>query len=233
MPVPYTSPRCNTRLFKSFSPTAVHKAPRHTTSRAMVSQSDKESFWKDQLLNIEKTFTDVTHSSPADLIQQQQQQEQIVFLDIREKEEQQVSIIPNAITLDQFNQSKQQYKDNNTLIIPYCTIGYRSAITAQQLAIQDGFRTKNLIGGIIAWTQQGLPLDTPINTSYKEKRGGNREEMQSVKKVHVFSQQYVGTQGVGYEAVVTGGKAVLAKTALKMFQCKLPGWLGGNKSNYT
>jgi rhodanese-related sulfurtransferase len=198
----------------------------------MVSQSDKESFWKDQLLSIEKTFTDIPHTSPADLIQQQQQQ-QIVFLDIREKEEQQVSIIPNAITLDQFNLLKQQYKDNDTLIVPYCTIGYRSAITAQQLATQDGFRTKNLMGGIIAWTQQGLPLDTPVNTSYKEKRENNREEMQPVKKVHVFSQQFVGTQGVGYEAVVTGGKTVLAKTALRMFQNKLSGWLGGVKNNYT
>lgn len=90
------------------------------------------------------------------------------------------------------------------------------------------------MGGIIAWTQQGMPLDTTINNDEdKEERENNEREgeMQPVKKVHVFSQQFIGTQGAGYEAVVTGGKTVLARTALRMFQSKLPGWLGGGMKN--
>jgi len=75
-----------------------------------------------------------------------------VLIDIREPREQQISMLPGAITEKEFIHDAAKYKD--AVKIAYCTIGYRSGKFAQKLQKQ-GIPVVNLRGGILAWVHDG------------------------------------------------------------------------------
>lgn len=79
----------------------------------------------------------------------------VLFLDAREPKEAQVSIIPNAITKQQFEAKPELYK--NKKIIVYCTIGYRSSKYAGQWN-KRGYQMTNLRGSLLLWTHENGPL---------------------------------------------------------------------------
>ena len=79
----------------------------------------------------------------------------VVFLDVREPKETQVSVIPNAISKQQFETKPQAYKDKK--IIVYCTIGYRSSKYAEQWN-KRGFHMSNLRGSLLLWSHENGPL---------------------------------------------------------------------------
>lgn len=106
----------------------------------------------------------------------------VVIVDVREKREQKVSMIPGAITQEEFKENKKDYQ--NHLIVPYCTIGYRSGKYAEELQ-KEKFRVKNLAGSILAWTHAGQDL---VNSEGKTKRA------------HVYGQQW-NLVAEGYEGV--------------------------------
>jgi rhodanese-related sulfurtransferase len=81
-----------------------------------------------------------------------------VFLDVRSAKEMQISMIPNAITKQQFEKNSELYKNSN--IITYCTIGYRSSQYAEQWN-KRGFHMSNLRGSLLLWTHAGGPLVGP------------------------------------------------------------------------
>lgn len=76
----------------------------------------------------------------------------VTIIDVREKVEQEVSMIPHAITKEEFEKNKEKYKDN--LVVTYCTIGYRSGLYAEKLS-KEGFKVKNLKGSLLAWLLSG------------------------------------------------------------------------------
>ncbi len=73
---------------------------------------------------------------------------ELLFVDIRDKQEQDVSMIPGAITQQEFENNIELYK--NRIIIAYCTIGSRSGRYIKKLKQKD-IQAYNLIGGILAW----------------------------------------------------------------------------------
>ncbi len=75
-----------------------------------------------------------------------------VLIDIREPREQQVSMLPGAITEKEFMNDPAKYKD--AVKIVYCTISYRSGKFAQKLQ-EKGIPVYNLRGGILAWVHDG------------------------------------------------------------------------------
>jgi rhodanese-related sulfurtransferase len=75
-----------------------------------------------------------------------------VLIDIRESREQQVSMLPGAITEKEFMNNPLKYKD--AVKIAYCTISYRSGKFAQKLQ-EKGIAVYNLRGGILAWVHDG------------------------------------------------------------------------------
>ena len=75
-----------------------------------------------------------------------------VLIDIREPREQQVSMLPGAITEKDFMNNPLKYKD--AVKIAYCTISYRSGKFAQKLQ-RKGIPVYNLRGGILAWVHAG------------------------------------------------------------------------------
>jgi sodium/bile acid cotransporter 7 len=75
-----------------------------------------------------------------------------VFVDVRAEKEQEVSMLPGAITEQEFLNHIERYRDK--VIIGYCTISYRSGKLAEKLKAQ-GVLMLNLRGGLLAWVHDG------------------------------------------------------------------------------
>ncbi len=102
----------------------------------------------------------------------------LVLVDCREKDEQAISMIPNAITQLEFEGSvlpklKLSPTSTTTTVVAYCTIGYRSGLYIEQIrkkypevATLEGnaFKFLNLRGSLLAWCHSGRPL---INREYE------------------------------------------------------------------
>jgi len=106
----------------------------------------------------------------------------VVFIDVREPDEQSVSRLPGAITADFFLENPEKY--NEYIKIGYCTISYRSGIMAQELH-QKGIPIYNLRGGLLAWVHDG---------------GMVYDGTEETHRIHVYSQEWdLGPEG--FEAV--------------------------------
>lgn len=75
-----------------------------------------------------------------------------VLVDVRSPEEQAVSTLPGALTVEAFEAVQPPGP-----VVTYCTIGARSGEYAEQLR-QAGRDVKNLAGSLLAWTHAGGPL---------------------------------------------------------------------------
>ena len=83
-----------------------------------------------------------------------------IILDVREKDEFEVSRLKNAIWIgyDDFDLSRVDSISHEQEIIVYCSVGYRSSKIGVELK-KFGFKNvKNLYGGIFMWANQGRPL---------------------------------------------------------------------------
>lgn len=106
----------------------------------------------------------------------------LVIVDVREPEEQQVSMIPGAIRAKDFEAARETYRDSQ--IVVYCTIGARSGRYAAEL-LEDGFEVRNLEGSILSWTHAGGALVGPSGPT---------------KEVHVYGPTW-NLAADGYHAV--------------------------------
>lgn len=82
----------------------------------------------------------------------------LLLVDVRDQRESAVSMLPGAITRADFEARRASYRNHR--IVPYCTVGYRSAHYTQEL-IREGLDAMNFDGSIMAWVEAGLPLVTP------------------------------------------------------------------------
>jgi sodium/bile acid cotransporter 7 len=76
----------------------------------------------------------------------------VVFVDVRTAKEQEVSMLPGAVTEEDFLKDPARYRDHT--VIGYCTISYRSGVLAAKLRA-GGIRVLNLRGGLLAWVHAG------------------------------------------------------------------------------
>jgi sodium/bile acid cotransporter 7 len=77
---------------------------------------------------------------------------QAIFVDVRTKQEQEVSMLPGAVTEGEFLKDPGKYSGRS--LIGYCTISYRSGKLAEKLKA-EGIRMLNLKGGLLAWVHAG------------------------------------------------------------------------------
>lgn len=99
-----------------------------------------------------------------------------IFLDAREKEEFEVSHIPNAhwVGYDTFKLKNVNTIPKDSNIIVYCTVGYRSEKISEKL-IKAGFtNVSNLYGGIFEWMHTG---NNVVNDSI-------------TKNVHTYNEEW-------------------------------------------
>ena len=105
-----------------------------------------------------------------------------VVVDVRGDEERGVSIIPGALSREEFEERRDQLVGRE--VVAYCTIGYRSGLYTQKL-IDEGWKASNLRGSIVSWTHVGGDLE----------KGG-----QPTRQVHVYGRKW-NLLAEGYEAV--------------------------------
>ena len=99
------------------------------------------------------------------------------ILDTREKEEFEVSHLPNAIRVgyDAFDLSATDGLDKGKPVLVYCTVGARSQDIGRRLQAAGFTRVYNLYGGIIQWSNSGKALEA----------GGTPTD-----KVHTYSKTW-------------------------------------------
>ncbi len=106
------------------------------------------------------------------------QDQDIIYLDAREKKEFDVSKINNAIWVgyDDFNLSRMDGIGKDKKIIVYCSVGYRSEKISEKL-LKNGFTdVSNMYGGIFEWVNEE-----------KEVVNSNNEP---TRKVHAFDRTW-------------------------------------------
>lgn len=108
-----------------------------------------------------------------------------VLIDVRPEEERRVSIIPGAISVEQYTANSQAYAGRK--VVTYCTVGIRSGFEANRLR-RDGVDVLNFKGSILAWTHIDGPLVRPTG--------------ESTRQVHVYGPKW-NYAATDYESVVT------------------------------
>lgn len=149
--------------------------------REMSDAEKKEAVYR-MYTGYKKDFPAVKDISPLqamDLLNQKK----VVWVDTRKPAEMAVSMLPGAVSEQDFLSNPDQYKDMT--IVGYCTISYRSGVFAREMAKQ-GITVANLQGGILAWTLEGGRV---YDDSGKE-----------VKRIHVFGDKW-DYAPAGYESV--------------------------------
>ncbi|KAG5178437.1 bile Acid:Na+ symporter family [Tribonema minus] len=101
-------------------------------------------------------FADIATLSALEVLRLRTNGTPVLLVDVRLPEEQDVSMIEGAISLDEFESShrRDQYGPAalaNTTVVPYCTIGYRSGAYARKLKTL-GYRHVRNGEGIVMWT---------------------------------------------------------------------------------
>jgi len=138
---------------------------------AVPSDAEKRQIIETMYVDYQKTFPEIPDMDPRPAMKQVKKRK-MVFIDVRESKEQQVSMLPEAITVKAYLENPDKYKDH--VKIAYCTIAYRSGKFAQKLK-DRGITIINLRGGILAWIHDGGKV-------YSEHGQTNR--------IHVFGRKW-------------------------------------------
>ena len=120
----------------------------------LLTDIEKLSRVEEMVSVLEKRFPDV-ETITVDEVGRLLEKDSVVLVDVREAKEQKVSMIPGAISVEEFEDDEDRYEE--LTVVAYCTIGHRSSEYAQQLT-QRGRRVLNLRGSILAWAHAGGPL---------------------------------------------------------------------------
>lgn len=139
---------------------------------------------------------------------EQQNQQRVILIDTRTVEEMQVSMIPGAISANDFEHSDlylqpSDEEKTHTLLVPYCTVGYRSAVYCEKLKSR-GFQCIRNSEGVVMWTHDCDPLhdlvqppkrhtDTDTGTGKDKVNGseeGEKNEPQRRPRVHTFGSKW-------------------------------------------
>ena len=101
--------------------------------------------------------------------------EKVVLLDVREAEEYAVSHLKGAKRARTLAAAMPLLPREDTPIVVYCSVGFRSAELAEALMGQGRTNVFNLAGSIFEWANEGLPL-------YRED--------ERVNEVHPFDEKW-------------------------------------------
>ena len=144
------------------------------TQNTVKSQADRRSLVATMYEKYAAEFPQVKGIAVEDLQQLQQQSKKIVLVDVRSPKEREVSIIPGAIALEEFEKNLEQYSNSDAMIVAYCTIGYRSGRYAEKLR-QQGINIFNLEGSLLAWSHSQGDLVNDVGLT---------------KQIHVYGRQW-------------------------------------------
>jgi len=94
----------------------------------------------------------------------------LLILDAREKKEYQVSHLKNAkyVGYDDFSIKSLITLNKESVVVVYCSVGYRSEKIGEKLKKAGFTKVLNLKGGIFDWVNSGFPVyDNTDNETHK------------------------------------------------------------------
>lgn len=117
-------------------------------------------FWKDPTwesihAEIDKKYPDIESISTDDFKKILEKGHPPIIIDVRDKEEFEVSHLPGALHIQ--NHNKVEFA-KSTPIVAYCSVGVRSARFLQKLKKRGYNKLYNLRGSIFEWANKGYPL---------------------------------------------------------------------------
>ncbi len=107
-----------------------------------------------------------------------------LLVDVRSEAERAVSMLPGAITADEFEDRMDEFGRSGRTLVAYCTIGARSSAYVRRMR-ERGVDMINLEGSVLAWTHAGGTLTA-----------GNAP----TKRLHVYGRRW-NLAADGYETV--------------------------------
>lgn len=116
----------------------------------------------------------------------------VILIDVRDTVELKVSMIPGAISQVEFEQLDKDSIAEDTILAPYCTVGFRSGVYAEGL-IRKGFTNVRNSEGIVMWTHDSEePLVQVKKTQESDERGGVRINTTAtpIKVVHTYGAKW-------------------------------------------
>ena len=127
---------------------------------ACVAQTLRETLrTSDQMVTEAKAV--IVELSVDDVKRMIDNKEQIIILDVRDKDEFESGWIPGAINL---SRGMLEFKisalipDKNTTVIVYCGIDLRGPLAVRTLNEMGYRKAVNMIGGLKAWKAAGFPI---------------------------------------------------------------------------
>ncbi|MGD9332721.1 MAG: rhodanese-like domain-containing protein, partial [Desulfobacterales bacterium] len=147
----------------------------------LTDDAKKEAVYR-MYAGYKKDFPAVIDISPLQAMELQAQ-DKVVFVDTRKPAEMAVSILPGAVSEEDYRRHLDRYQGRT--VIAYCTISYRSGLFAREMAAR-GIHVVNLQGGILAWLLEG---GTVVDSQGRPTR-----------RVHVYGSQWDYAPS-GYESV--------------------------------
>ncbi|MHC4992155.1 MAG: rhodanese-like domain-containing protein [Planctomycetota bacterium] len=103
-------------------------------------------------------FPGVPEISAKQVLERRAAGEPLLLVDVRTPEEQAVSMIPGAVTVEQL-ESDPGAAEGKTIVC-YCTIGGRSGRYTQELC-RRGVEAMNMPGAVLAWSHEGGEFEGP------------------------------------------------------------------------
>lgn len=113
------------------------------------------------------------------------------FVDCRTEPERAVSMLPGALSVHEFEANMMRDGAawlGGRPVVPYCTIGYRSAQYTQELqARHPEVAVSNMAGSILMWTHEGGTLEASPTAEQSLPEGtGRASQQQEVRRIHVY-----------------------------------------------
>jgi rhodanese-related sulfurtransferase len=127
-------------------------------------------------------WTQTPAVSADQVLSQLERGERVWLVDVREREERLVSMLPGAMSLEQFERRRKNADVGQ--VVAYCTVGLRSGDWVDQMR-DTGLDAVNLTGGVLGWTHAGGPV---------------WDQGQDSRRIHVYSE-YWSLAPDGFEMV--------------------------------
>ncbi len=128
-----------------------------------VTDAEKRQAIDKMVAEFRGNFPDVVEMDSLKAMKLMENQK-VVFIDVRRPNEQEISMLPGAITHIAYLENPDKF--NDYLKISYCTIGYRSGRFAQMMH-QNGTAVYNLHGGMLGWLHDGGKVYDKIGQSFR------------------------------------------------------------------
>jgi len=105
-------------------------------------------------------------------------EQKVLLLDTRELKEYKVSHLPGAVWVgyDNFSMEDIPEVSKETVIVTYCSVGYRSERIGEKFIDKGYKQVYNLYGGIFQWVNEGKEVVDTLN--------------QPTMKVHTYSPEW-------------------------------------------